>query len=170
MRRRYTYVVSKGILSLDTGDFSVRDFRPSDQCHVREIVLLGLAERFGAIDYSLNPDLDDIDINYIRKGHRFFVAEVEEMIVGCSGLLKESDGAHRIVRMSVLADFRRRGLAQDLANHCVEHALADGATEVLAFTQPEWTDAVAFYHSQGFRQFAADEIDIHLRRALSSGA
>jgi len=147
---------------------SIRDFRPDDQARVRNIVLEGLGERFGSIDGSLNPDLDDIVAKYLDLGHQFFVAEQAGKVVGCSGLLKEVRSIYRIVRMSVQKKSRQRGIASALLEHSVRFAIENRGIEIRAFTQPEWRDAVSFYRGHGFVQFGADEIDIHLRRRLTA--
>ena len=42
----------------------ISEFKPSDQAAVRRLILDGLAERWGVLDESLNPDLNDIAAAY----------------------------------------------------------------------------------------------------------
>jgi N-acetylglutamate synthase-like GNAT family acetyltransferase len=128
-------------------------------------VLQGLGEHFGFADPSLNPDLHDIHAAFIAEGHEFFVAEHTGNVIGTVGLLFETEGA-RIVRMSVLKNFRKTGIASALLYQCIEATRSRGIGELVAFTEPHWLDAVGFYTSRGFRQYGHDDIDIHLRLSL----
>lgn len=167
LQRSPAIVVKLGKLSVGSTSCLIRDFEPDDQTRVREIVLEGLGERFGSIKDSLNPDLDDVLVNYLKAGHQFFVAEEKGVVVGCTGLLKEAHDIYRIVRMSVQKKARQRGVAGALLEHCVKHAVENRGVEVRAFTQPEWRDAVSFYQGHGFVQYGADQIDIYLRKRLA---
>jgi N-acetylglutamate synthase-like GNAT family acetyltransferase len=143
----------------------VRQFTPIDQDAARQVVLQGLGEHFGFIDPSLNPDLHDIYAAFIASGHDFFVAEHSGEVVGTVGLLFET-GRARIVRMSVLKKYRKTGIASALLHRCIESTRSRGIAELVAFTEPDWHDAIGFYTSRGFRQYGRDDIDIHLRLPL----
>ena len=91
-------------------------------------MLQGLAEHFGFIDPSLNPDLHDIESSFITAGHSFFVAEYDGNVIGTVGLLFESRRA-RIVRMSVDKDHRKTGIASALLARCVEATRSRGLVE-----------------------------------------
>jgi GNAT superfamily N-acetyltransferase len=146
----------------------VRSFRPQDQVECRRVILNGLAEHFGCIDQSRNPDLDDIERSYLAAGNDFYVAECDGQIVGTAGLLFEPQRA-RIVRMSVAKSHRKQGVATALLERCVAVANDRGLPEIVAFTEPHWPDAVGFYTASGFEQFGRDDEDIHLRLPLSHG-
>ncbi len=129
-------------------------------------MLEGLGEHFGFIDESLNPDLDDIEKSYLSSGQVFLVAESEGGIAGTAGLLFETPGAARIVRMSVRSSLRRRGIATALLAALIEEARTRSLSSLVARTEPHWTDATSFYMRSGFEQFAEDEVDVHLRLEL----
>ena len=40
----------------------ISEFEPSDQAAARRLILDGLAERWGVLDESLNPDLNEITL------------------------------------------------------------------------------------------------------------
>jgi hypothetical protein len=42
----------------------IRLFCPQDQLHARQLILAGLADHWGALDPTRNPDLDDIARSY----------------------------------------------------------------------------------------------------------
>src|SRR5215469_12477663 len=75
----------------DTTVPRIRPFVPGDQDAARRLILAGLGEHFGFIDPSYNPDLDDIQANYVAGGHVFVVAELDGALVGTAGLLVGKD-------------------------------------------------------------------------------
>jgi N-acetylglutamate synthase-like GNAT family acetyltransferase len=143
----------------------IRPFDPHDQSQCRQTILNGLAEHFGFIDESRNPDLDDIEKSYLAAGNDFYVAECDGRIVGTVGLLFEP-GRARIVRMSVANNHRKQGVAAALLSRCIAVAKQRALPEIVAVTEPHWTDAVGFYTASGFKQFGRDDEDIHLRLSL----
>ena len=143
----------------------VRCFHSRDQRECRQVILDGLAEHFGFIDESRNPDLADINKAYIAVGNEFYVAECDGDIIGTVGLLFEPEHV-RIVRMSVGKSHRKQGVATALLKTCIAAAKAHNLPEIVAFTEPHWSDAVGFYKASGFEQFGRDDEDIHLRLSL----
>ena len=143
----------------------VRRFAPPDQRECRQVILNGLAEHFGFIDESRNPDLDDIARTYIAVGNDFYAAECDGQIIGTVGLVL-APGHARIVRMSVAKSHRKQGVATALLERCIAAAGARGLPQIIAFTEPHWRDAVGFYTGAGFEQFGRDDEDIHLRLSL----
>jgi hypothetical protein len=79
-------------------DLRIERFDPSMQDAFRALVLDGMAERWGAVDESLNTDLDDIDNQY--ENDCVLVAVDGVTVVGTGILLiRATEG--EIVRMSV---------------------------------------------------------------------
>ena len=147
----------------------VREFEARDQRAARSTVLEGLGEHFGSVDESLNPDLDDIQASYPSAGQVFLVAESDGTLVGTAGLLFETPGSGRIVRMSVRRAFRRQGVSTALLGALVEEARARSLDALIVYTKPHWVDATSFYQQAGFEPFSEDEVDIHLRLELPAG-
>src|SRR5215213_8784833 len=79
----------------------IRPFTVADQPPTRALILAGLADHFGVLDETMNPDLDDIAANYLRPGSTFVVADLATEIVGCGALVTDAPGTGRLVRMSV---------------------------------------------------------------------
>ncbi|MEW5769765.1 MAG: GNAT family N-acetyltransferase [Pseudomonadota bacterium] len=81
----------------------------------------------------------------VRDPHcRWFVAEMDGMLVGISRLLPEG----RIGRMAVRRAYRRRGVGSALLQAALAAARAAGLAEVELSAQ---THAVPFYARHGFR-------------------
>lgn len=174
---------------------AVRKFERKDQQEVRDLVLEGLAERWGSVfDPSYNRDLDDIS-NYYVERHRATIAVLEDSdqpyggrsILGCGILLPlpaedvydtwcpepESradvlSGLRicRMMRLSVSKDCRGKGYAKRIIHHLVEVAREQGFDRILVETETLWTSAVQIYKSMGFEVVESGEENIHFEYVL----
>jgi hypothetical protein len=83
----------------------IRPFEVGDQEAAKQLVVTGLGERWGWIDPTLNPDLNDIATTY-RTGI-FLVGYLNDLLVATGALMPEvtPEGLDvlRVVRMSVRA-------------------------------------------------------------------
>lgn len=145
----------------------LRDFRADDQTAVRELILDGLRERWGrAYDEAFNPDLDDIDANYVTRGADVVVVERDGELVATGMLLPGGTAQARIVRMSVCESHRRKGLGRQVVEELVARARRRGLREVMVSTDTPWLSAVALYTSCGFEETGRDNTDTHFSMAL----
>ena len=149
----------------------IRRFAPGDQLAARRLILEGLGERWGWVDETRNPDLDDIAAHYLTPGHYFVVVERDGELIGTGALVAEgaegTEGADRqatgrIVRMSVAREHRGRGLGRALVEHLLDEARRRGYRRVLVETTKEWHDAIRLYERCGFAEYARDDEDVHL--------
>ena len=127
----------------------IKPFEPENQQAAKALILAGLAEHWGTLDLTRNPDLDDIGTTY--AGGVFLVAWLGEQVVGAGALVLHAGNVGEIVRMSVAAGLRRRGVGRLILNKLVEHANARGLHRLILETTAAWQDAVAFYQRCGFR-------------------
>jgi hypothetical protein len=99
-------------LEMEQNNVTIRPFQPSDQAATKQLILAGLADHWGSLDLTLNPDLNDIAASY--RGETFLIAVQGEEIVGCGAVIEEDgeEGYGRIVRMSVKKEKRRLGVGQ----------------------------------------------------------
>jgi GNAT superfamily N-acetyltransferase len=134
----------------DDLDIVVRPFEARDQRAARAVILAGLGEHFGAIDETLNPDLNDIAASY--GGAAFLVACDGDEIVGTGALTPRPDGVAIVSRMSTAAAHRRRGVAREVLSRLVDAARERGCTRVVLGTNIDWEDAIAFYRAFGFEE------------------
>ncbi len=90
----------------------VRAIEFSDQPDAQELILSGLQEHWGFRDASKNRDLADICRSYADA--TFLVASEGDRIVGTGALKLRSgvSGVAEVVRMSVAADKRRKGIGR----------------------------------------------------------
>ena len=129
----------------------LRDFDQRDQWAVRELILAGMRERWGAqFDASANPDTDDIWLSFVTRGADIVVVDMGGKIIATGTLLPEVDGSGRILRMSVDRQHRRQGLARTIVAELVERSRRRGLDRVTVTTDTPWSEAVALYQSCGF--------------------
>ncbi len=144
----------------------IRTFEPCDQAAVRRLILSGLGDHFGRIDETLNPDVDDIMSSYVDPGNHFIVAEIDGELVGAGGLVAEGPNLGRIVRMSVAGEHRRKGIGRALLTHLLDSARRRGYSRGVVETNHDWEDAVSFYKSYGFAEYARDDVSVYLSLGL----
>lgn len=132
----------------------IRSLQPDDADTVRRLILDGLAQRFGAADEALNPDLNALWDHYSREAVTFVVAVDGGRIIGCGALVREPGAAStaRIVRVSVAADAQGRGLGRAISQRLLDSARAAGFSQVVVETNDDWDSALRLYRSLGFQE------------------
>jgi GNAT superfamily N-acetyltransferase len=117
------------------------------QAAFRQLVLDGLAEHWGEVDESLNPDLEDVAFSY--RDDTVLVAIEAGQPIG-TGILVLQPPAGQIVRMSVHRDHRRRGIGATLMAVLIQSARDHGIDHLVVETNAAWTEARTFYEMSGF--------------------
>ena len=149
--------------------YHIRGFQLTDQDAARQIILDGLAERWGTLDPTLNHDLDDIWGHYLATGGAFLVAVADTgRLVGTGALSVVSPQVGRIERVSVRADCRGQGLGWAISQALVAVARQRPYRQLVVETTETWLDAVRLYQRCGFVIVARQAGDVHLSLTLSS--
>jgi ribosomal protein S18 acetylase RimI-like enzyme len=145
----------------------IRAFAPFDQAAARRLILEGLAEHFGVVDETLNPDIDDIAANYVDRGYLFLVADDAESLVGTAALVFEDGASAQVVRVSVASRWRRRGLAKALVMRLIEAGRARGLARLWMETNDDWEPAIALYRACGFTPYDHRDGNIYMEVDLT---
>ena len=127
----------------------IEDLDAASHAEVRDLVLAGLAEHWGPVDASLNPDLDDMLASY-RHGRTIVARTAERALVGTGTVVPRGDNVAEILRMSVHARARRTGVGRQILDELVVTAKRWGCTEVVLETSTAWTEVIDFYTRCGF--------------------
>lgn len=143
----------------------IEPFQPADQSAVKQLVLDGLAEHWGFLDPTKNPDLDNIAKTYARA--IFLVMRHEGEIIGCGALLPRSAQHAEIVRMSVKKAWRGQHIGKIILNALCDAARAKGITHIILETTETWTDVIAFYLRNGFTITRRLDGDVYFERFSS---
>lgn len=124
------------------------ELTPENHAAIRRLILEGLAEHWGPLDESLNPDLDDLFASY--PNGRTVVARRGLGIIGTGTLVPRSTTTAEIVRMSVARAERRNGIGRAIVDELLDTARRWRVAAVILETSTVWPEVVAFYCSCGF--------------------
>lgn len=138
---------------------SISLFQPADQTEVRELILAGLAGHWGTLDPARNPDLNDIARSYAEAV--FLVARSDGRVVATGALVPRAEGEAEIVRMSVAAGLRRRGIGRLILTRLIAAARQAGIRRVILETTADWKEVVDFYLQAGFRITHSQDGDVY---------
>jgi len=124
-------------------------FQPKYQSETKNLVLAGLAEHWGTLDPSKNPDLDDISLSY--SNGMFLIALQDNKIIGTGAVVPKSNNSAEIARMSVATNMRRNGVGKMILGRLCEYAKSNGYKRVILETTETWQEVVEFYKRFGFQ-------------------
>ena len=130
-------------------DITILPFQSEYQAEAKNLVLAGLAEHWGTLDPTKNPDLNDISRTYANG--IFLVAWQNNQIIGTGALLPISNDTAEIVRMSVVANMRRKGIGRKILEKICERARIDGYKRLVVETTETWNEVIEFYKQFGFQ-------------------
>lgn len=145
---------------------TIRPFQSKDQAKTKQLILAGLADHWGTLDPTLNPDLNDIAHSY--QGETFLLVVQDKEIIGCGALIAEAGmaGYGRIVRMSVKKENRRQGIGQLILQHLETAAKERRFHKLVLETTQTWTEVVVFYQANGFQIIGHKNGDTHFEKSL----
>lgn len=120
-----------------------------------------------------HADLYDIGVHYLGVGHRFYVAEVGDEVVGCAALevfapvagalgeIVEQEGTSRIggsdcalQRLYVHPEARRAGIGTRLFERTLDAAVETGRTAMEIWSDKKLTKSHRLYERLGARRVA----------------
>ena len=136
----------------------IEELTRGNQAEVRALILAGLAEHWGEIDPTLNPELDDMVDSY-GAGRTILIRGDDGALLGTGTLLPRSDDTAEILRMSVAHTARRSGIGRRIVDELLVTAGGWSATRVILETTSAWPDVIAFYLSCGFAITHTDDGD-----------
>jgi GNAT superfamily N-acetyltransferase len=149
-------------------DLLIQPFSPADQPAAKALILQGLEAHWGALDLSLNSDLNDIASSYADG--LFLCAWLQGELVGTGAIVPEGEAAMRVVRMSVQRERRRMGIASRILQALLGEARRRGCRTVVLETTETWDDAIRFYLRHGFRIVEHCAGDAHFEMHLAADA
>jgi GNAT superfamily N-acetyltransferase len=130
-------------------DIIILPFQPEYQSEVKNLILAGLAEHWGTRDPTKNPDLDNIGFTYANA--IFLVAWQNSKIIGTGALVPKANGVAEIVRMSVAANMRRKGIGRKILQRLCKQAKLNGYKRLVLETTETWHEVIEFYNQFGFQ-------------------
>lgn len=126
----------------------IRPLERQDVEAVRTLILDGLQDRWGNLDPTLNPDLDEFVATY-GEGVTLTAWHGQRLVATGTLMPREPDIAE-VLRMSTASDSRGRGIASRLLTGLLAEARQRGVRRVVLVTETVWADARALYERHGF--------------------
>ena len=120
-----------------------------NHAEARQLILTGLADHWGTIDESLNPDLNDMMSSY-AGGRTVLVRDQSGTVVGTGTLIRRSSEIAEIVRMSVAKSSRRQGIGRRIVAELIATASRWQVKAVVLETSTTWSEVIDFYQRCGF--------------------
>lgn len=132
---------------------TIQRYRATYQPGVVQLILPIQNQEFGiAITAEQQPDLSDIEKFYQQGNGDFWLAQIDDRVVGCIGLKDIGQQQTALRKMFVAAPYRGRewGVASALLNTLMMHARDRGVVEIFLGTTAKFLAAHRFYEKNGF--------------------
>ena len=150
----------------------VNTYLPSYKQEIIDLILHIQQNEFGIpITLEAQPDLNNIPSFYQKDKGNFWVAVIENKVVGTIALLDIGNSRGALRKMFVHKDFRGKeyGIGQILLNTLLEWARQNNFKEILLGTTEKFIAAQRFYEKNGFgeidkqslpKDFPVMEVDV----------
>ncbi|MBD8162758.1 GNAT family N-acetyltransferase [Erwinia persicina] len=133
---------------------TIQRYRAKYQPGVVGLILPIQNQEFGiAITAEQQPDLSDIEHFYQQGTGDFWLAQIDDRVVGCIGLKDIGQQQTALRKMFVAAPYRGRewGVASALLNTLMMHARDRGVVDIFLGTTAKFLAAHRFYEKNGFQ-------------------
>lgn len=143
---------------------------PIDNTYCEQIV--GLILPIQQIEFNVpvtlkdQPDLLDIETNYLKDGGNFWGAKHGEELVGTIAMINTGHNASALRKMFVKKEFRGKeyGIAQRLLDTYIQFCKDNGITDIYLGTVDLLKAAHRFYEKNGFEKIAVDALPTYFPR------
>ena len=112
-------------------------------------------EWLDAYQLTESHDLEVLDNprgNVIDRGGFIWVALAGTEVIGSSAILKtDGEGEFELAKMTVVPEYRGKGISHLLINACIDKAKQIGARKIILFSNHKLTTALKLYEKVGFR-------------------
>ena len=128
---------------------------------VADLILHIQNDEFGIpITLKLQPDLNEIPGFYQTNSGNFWIARIDDKIIGTISLLDIGNGKGALRKMFVDKDYRGKefGVGQKLLNNLIAWAKQKGFTEIFLGTTEKFIAAQRFYEKNGFNKIEKQEL------------
>lgn len=105
-------------------------------------------------DGDTDDDLRDLSTHYFTEeddGGAFWVAEIDQRLIGMVGVRKLGDSAAEVRRLRVDADYRRRGVGTRLMELALTFCQEHGYLKIVLDVRIERAPAIAMFEKFGFK-------------------
>lgn len=142
-------------------EINIEIYRDINKKGVADLILhIQNAEFDIPITLELQPDLNEIPGFYQINNGNFWIAKIDNKIIGTISLLDIGDRKAALRKMFVGKDYRGKefGVGQKLLNTLIEWAMCKGFKEIFLGTTEKFTRAQRFYEKNGFKEIEKKEL------------
>jgi ribosomal protein S18 acetylase RimI-like enzyme len=135
-------------------NLQLRQYEASDQDAVWQLHVDGLKQTGSYIDNrKYDEDMLDIKGTYLNNGGEFFVASLDNKVVGMGGLLKMNNEIAEVKRMRVNLDYQQKGIGSLILKSLIKKAKELGYKKLELDTTENMDAAKRLYEKHGFKEF-----------------
>ena len=141
----------------------IKEFQPSHKIAVGNLIVEIQREEFQIpITIEQQPDLTNIKDYYQKGNGNFWVASIEDKIVGTISLLDIGNNQVALRKMFVAKDFRGKefGTAKKLLDCAISHAKSAGVREIYLGTTDKFLAAHRLYEKNGFVEITKNDLPV----------
>jgi len=142
-------------------DINIEIYTDIHKNDVTDLILSIQVVEFGIpITLELQPDLKEITKFYQTNNGNFWIAKIEDRIIGTISLLDIGNHQGALRKMFVDKNYRGKefGVGQKLLTTLVDWASYKGITEIFLGTTEKFIRAQRFYEKNGFKAIAKQEL------------
>ncbi|HET9434215.1 MAG TPA: GNAT family N-acetyltransferase, partial [Chitinophagaceae bacterium] len=140
---------------------SIEVYTGIDKNDVADLILsIQTAEFSIPITLALQPDLNAIPEFYQTNNGNFWIAKIDDEIIGTISLLDIGNRQGALRKMFVRKNYRGKefGVGQKLLTTLLEWSRHKGITEIFLGTTEKFTAAQRFYEKNGFKEIQKKEL------------
>ncbi len=142
-------------------EVSIEIYTDINKKDVADLILHIQNAEFGIpITLELQPDLNEIPGFYQTNSGNFWIAKIDDKIIGTISLLDIGNRKAALRKMFVDKDYRGKefGVGQRLLNTLVDWTRRKGFTEIFLGTTEKFIAAQRFYEKNGFKEIEKQEL------------
>ena len=140
---------------------NIEIYKDINKKDVADLILCIQNAEFGIpITLELQPDLNEIPAFYQTNNGNFWIAKIDDKIIGTISLLDIGNRKGALRKMFVDKNYRGKefGVGKRLLNTLVDWARDKGFTEIFLGTTEKFIAAQRFYEKNGFKEIQKQEL------------
>lgn len=135
-------------------NLQLRQYEATDQDAVWQLHVDGLKQTGSYVDNrKYDQDMLDIKGTYLNNGGEFFVASLDNKVVGMGGLLKMDNEIAEVKRMRVDLNYQQKGIGSSILENLITKAKDLGYKKLELDTTENMNAAKRLYEKYGFKEF-----------------
>jgi putative acetyltransferase len=131
--------------------FEIREYKNEDHSRLIEMISMVLAEYKMSLDFTgPDKDLHDLQNIYFYNHGAFFIAELDDEIIGSVAVSRIDDEKCELRKLYVLKEHRNRGFGRILLDKAIDFASSNGYGKMELEVSQKHQKAISLYIQTGF--------------------